>query len=86
MGPSLGASLGSEVVSASLDGEGPRSDESLFVTFGKSAESEGDAERSMTPRCINSEGSTLSVNTGLCAVDDIGNGGGAKDPNRTVIA
>lgn len=40
----------------------------------------------MTPRWINNEGRTLSVNTGMVVVSGMGKGAGKVDPKRTVIA
>lgn len=55
-------------------------------TSGKSVDREGDADRSMTPRCTSNDGSTLSPNTGRCEVEGIGNGGGEMEPKRMVMA
>lgn len=43
-------------------------------------------DRSMTPRWIKREGRTLSVNTGICDVSGMGNGGSNMDPKRIKTA
>ena len=88
IGPSSGTDFKS--LSRFVLGEASASRElswSRELAFGNLDSSSCEAEeRSMTPRWINKEGITLSVNIGIWDVSGIGNGGGDADPKRIVMA
>lgn len=91
MGPSTGSGfvLESSLSDSDLGGASARSasNVSCFFASGNILDNpEFEDDKSMTPRWINKEGRTLSVNTGMVDVSGMGKGAGEVDPKRTVMA